>query len=107
MPFLVVLLASVLAGYCSGNERKVRVYYPNKSQEDAILSMLIDAKGCWVSLPLLLRARGENTIIANIGARMTGLRKKNYIIENQKTTIGGVVHSEYRITMEQQTSMAI
>ena len=83
------------------------MYRPNASQEEAILKMLIDARGCWVSLPRLLRARGENTIIANIGARMTGLRKKGHIIENQKTTIDGTVHSEYRIVMEPQASIEL
>ena len=64
-----------------------------KTQRAAILRLLIDARGGWVSLPQILDLH-----ISQFGARIFELRRAGFRIENRtERDDSGVVHSWYRL----------
>lgn len=64
-----------------------------KTQRARILRVLLDAKGSWVPLPVILELR-----ISQFGARIFELRRTGFVIENKtERDDSGAVHSWYRL----------
>lgn len=62
-----------------------------KTQREAILGLLVSARGGWIELPEIMR------LAAQYGARIFELRRLGFKIENKVSDIGGVRHSWFRL----------
>jgi hypothetical protein len=67
-------------------------YQRRPNQEQRLLQVLRQAKGAWVELPTILDLR-----IAQYSARIHGLRKKGYQIENDDDN---KPHTRFRLVSE-------
>lgn len=63
----------------------------SKTQCAAILRLLIDARGAWVSLPEIMACA------AQYNARIFSLRRMGFNVENRTETVNGVRHSWFRL----------
>ena len=68
-----------------------------ETQCGRLLDLLRSNGDFWTPLPLILDLR-----IAKYSSRLTELRKRGYVIENQKETVDGICHSRYRLLAEPQ-----
>lgn len=64
-----------------------------QSQATAILGVLVEHRGSWVSMPLLARLSGS----LNVHSRVADLRKRGEQIEHRNERDGRTVRSFYRV----------
>jgi hypothetical protein len=67
-----------------------------KTQRDAILGLLLSARGGWVELPEIMR------LAAQYGARIFELRRLGFHIENRIRDVDGTRHSWFRLVPSEQ-----
>jgi hypothetical protein len=67
-----------------------------KTQRDAILGLLVSARGGWVELPEIMR------LAAQYNARLWELRRLGFKIENRIRDVGGIRHSWFRLVPSEQ-----
>ena len=75
------------------NETSLEAPPAPPSQEDKILAYLKQYENEWVSMPTLVAA--SNSYV--IATRVSGLRKKGYVIEQRNEYVGKDCHSWYRL----------
>ena len=80
-----------------------------ESQSRAILKLLIEAKGEWVSLPRILCAQGPRRVITSHTRRIKDLREQGFDIQNKVENNGRHKFSSYRIPVRpgEQVPMSI
>ncbi len=72
-----------------------------KSQSAALLRLLIDARGSWVSLPQILKLG-----IAQYNARILELRRLGFNIENKTERVNGARYSWFRLESSRNSESA-
>ena len=77
-------------------------YQDRPNQSERILDLLRQGQsqpGGWVPLPEILNLR-----ISQYSARIHGLRRRGYVIENQGTWVDGELHTRFRLVSEPFTA---